>query len=115
VRPQDISRSVRAPRRRFLKGAAMSTEDDREKRRKESPEWHRARAKSLRAKMQASVAERLVALPPVILGRCAMLQNLSKDIRECYLRAKHSAAVWCRLDRLGYHLFALAACTEAAA
>ena len=38
-----------APRRRFLKGAAMSTEDDREKRREESPEWHRARAKSLRA------------------------------------------------------------------
>jgi hypothetical protein len=27
----------------------MSTEDDREKRREESPEWHRARAKSLRA------------------------------------------------------------------
>jgi hypothetical protein len=26
----------------------MSTEDDREKRREESPEWHRARAKSLR-------------------------------------------------------------------
>jgi hypothetical protein len=49
VRPQDISRSVRDPRRRFLKGAAMSTEDDREKRREESPEWHRARAKSLRA------------------------------------------------------------------
>ena len=34
------------------------------------------------------MAERLVALPPVILGRCAILQNLSKDIRECYLRAE---------------------------
>src|SRR5262249_33601216 len=30
-------------------------------------------------RMQASVAERPVALPPVILGRRAMLQNLSKD------------------------------------
>jgi hypothetical protein len=27
----------------------MSTEDEREKRREESPEWHRARAKGLRA------------------------------------------------------------------
>ena len=30
------------------RGQPMSTEDDREKRREESPEWHRARAKSLR-------------------------------------------------------------------
>ena len=57
MRPQDISRSVRAPRRRFLKGAAMSTEDDREKRREESPEWHRARAKSLRAHGFTKMAE----------------------------------------------------------
>jgi hypothetical protein len=57
VRPQEISRSARAPRRRFLGGLPMSTEDDREKRREESPEWHRARAKSLREHGFTKMAE----------------------------------------------------------
>jgi DNA-binding FadR family transcriptional regulator len=35
----------------------MSTEDDREKRREESPEWHRARAKSLREHGFTKMAE----------------------------------------------------------
>ena len=35
----------------------MSTEDDREKRREESPEWHRARAKSLRKHGFTKMAE----------------------------------------------------------
>jgi hypothetical protein len=35
----------------------MSTEDDREKRREESPEWHRARAKHLRANGFTKMAE----------------------------------------------------------
>jgi len=35
----------------------MSTEDDREKRREESPEWHLARAKSLRAHGFTKMAE----------------------------------------------------------
>jgi hypothetical protein len=35
----------------------MSTEDDREKRREESPKWHRARAKSLRANGFTKMAE----------------------------------------------------------
>jgi hypothetical protein len=35
----------------------MSTEDDREKRREESPEWHRARAKSLRENGFTKMAE----------------------------------------------------------
>jgi hypothetical protein len=35
----------------------MSTEDDREKRREESSEWHRARAKSLRAHGFTKMAE----------------------------------------------------------
>src|SRR5262249_30624826 len=38
------------------------------------------------------MAERPVALPPVILGRRAMLQNLSEEIRECLRRAEE-----CRL------------------
>jgi hypothetical protein len=57
VRPQDISRSARAPRRRFLKGAADVDEDDREKRREESPKWHRARAARLRANGFTKMAE----------------------------------------------------------
>jgi hypothetical protein len=35
----------------------MSTEDDREKSREESPEWHRARAKSLRKQGFTKMAE----------------------------------------------------------
>jgi hypothetical protein len=35
----------------------MSTEDNREKRREESPEWHRARAKHLRANGFTKMAE----------------------------------------------------------
>jgi len=35
----------------------MSTEDDREKRREESPEWHRVRAKSLRKNGFTKMAE----------------------------------------------------------
>ena len=35
----------------------MFTEDDREKRREESPEWHRARAKSLREHGFTKMAE----------------------------------------------------------
>ena len=35
------------------------------------------------------MAERPVALPPEF-GRRATLQNLSKEIRECYLRAEQS-------------------------
>jgi hypothetical protein len=35
----------------------MSTEDDREKRRDESPEWHRARAKQLRKEGYTKMAE----------------------------------------------------------
>jgi hypothetical protein len=35
----------------------MSTEDDREKSREESPEWHRARAKSLRKNGFTKMAE----------------------------------------------------------
>ena len=69
MRPQDISRSVRAPGRRFLKGAAMSTEDDREKRREESPEWHRARAKSLRAHGFTKMAKEHVQLARAIERR----------------------------------------------
>ena len=38
-------------------GEPMSTEDDREKRREGSPEWHRARAKSLRAHGFTKMAE----------------------------------------------------------
>jgi hypothetical protein len=34
------------------------------------------------------MAERCFALPPVILGRRAMLQNLSEEIRECLSRAE---------------------------
>jgi len=36
----------------------MSTEDDREKRREESPEWHRARANSLREHGFTKTAEK---------------------------------------------------------
>jgi hypothetical protein len=39
------------------RGQPMSTEDDREKRREESPEWHRARAKSLREHGFTKMAE----------------------------------------------------------
>ena len=39
------------------RGCKMSTEDDREKRREESPEWHRARAKSLRKHGFTKMAE----------------------------------------------------------
>jgi hypothetical protein len=39
------------------RGQTMSTEDDREKRREESPEWHRARAKSLREHGFTKMAE----------------------------------------------------------
>ena len=35
----------------------MSTEDDREKRREEAPEWHRARANSLREHGFTKMAE----------------------------------------------------------
>jgi hypothetical protein len=35
----------------------MSSEDDREKRREESPEWHRARAKTLRKSGFTKMAE----------------------------------------------------------
>ena len=38
------------------------------------------------------MAKRPVALPPVILGRRAVLQNLSEEIRECLQRAEE-----CRL------------------
>ena len=69
MRPQDISRSARAPRRRLLKGAAMSTEDDREKRREESPEWHRARAKSLRAHGFTKMAEEHEQIASLIENR----------------------------------------------
>ena len=39
------------------RGQPMLTEDDREKRREESPEWHRARAKSLREHGFTKMAE----------------------------------------------------------
>ena len=38
-------------------GQNMSTEDDREKSREESPEWHRARVKSLRKQGFTKMAE----------------------------------------------------------
>jgi hypothetical protein len=36
------------------------------------------------------MAERPIALPPVMVGRGAMLQNLSREIRECLLLAEQS-------------------------
>ncbi len=39
------------------RGQNMPTEDDREKSREESPEWHRARAKSLRKQGFTKMAE----------------------------------------------------------
>jgi hypothetical protein len=46
----------------------MSTEDDREKSREESPKWHRARAKRLRehgfTKMAEEIAPLAHAVPP---------------------------------------------------
>jgi hypothetical protein len=63
------SRSARAPRRLFLKRAApMSTGDDREKRREESPEWHRARAKSLREHGFTKMAEEHEQIAQAIEG-----------------------------------------------
>jgi len=48
----------------------MSTEDDREKRREESPEWHRARANSLREHGFTKMAEEheQIARSPAAVG-----------------------------------------------
>jgi hypothetical protein len=55
--PEHIAPLRRAPRHTLEEGQNMSTEDDREKSREESPEWHRARAKSLRKQGFTKMAE----------------------------------------------------------
>jgi hypothetical protein len=61
--PVACRRTLSIPARHALRatsssrGQSMSTEDDREKRREESPEWHRARAKSLREHGFTKMAE----------------------------------------------------------
>ena len=73
MRPQDISRSPRAAA--SSRGQPMSTEDDREKRREESPEWHRARAKSLRAHGFAKMAEEHEQIAEIIERRRREQEN----------------------------------------
>ena len=57
--PTENCRAARHPLRvtSSSTGQPMSTEDDREKRHEESPEWHRARAKSLREHGFTKMAE----------------------------------------------------------
>ncbi len=50
-------RSAPAPRHLSSRGQPMSTENDLEKSREESPEWHRARAKQLRENGFTKMAE----------------------------------------------------------
>ena len=57
------------------RGQPMSTEDDREKRREESPEWHRARAKSLREHGFTKMAEEHEQIAEIIERRRREQEN----------------------------------------
>jgi hypothetical protein len=60
---------LRGPPRHILKRPKMSTEDDREKSREESPKWHRARAARLRANGFEKVAEEHEQIAEIIERR----------------------------------------------
>jgi hypothetical protein len=58
----------------------MSTEDDREKSREESPEWHRARAKSLRKQGFTKMAEEHEQIAQMIERRRQQTKCLSRSV-----------------------------------